>query len=134
MYQYWLINCDKSTEIRLIIGDTYMGSHHSVLLSLVICDSLSSVGQFCSNVVLAGATVIRRPDWPKMSKMTHSHSWQPAVQLEAVDLSIKDPLHVTSVHGLGFSQHGDWAPRGSTACTRKLQTQRPHSSVFSTLC
>lgn len=104
-----------------------MGNHHSILLSLVIYDSLSSVGQFCSKVVLAGAAVIWRPNWPEMSKMTHSCGWQLTVQFEAVDLSIKDPLHVISVHGLGFSQHGDWDPGGSTAC-------KGHSSVFSTLC
>lgn len=111
-----------------------MGNHCSVLSSLVICDSLSSIGQFCSKVVLAGAVVIRRTNWLEVSKMTHSHDWQLAVRLEAVDLSIKDPLHVTSVQGLGFSQHGDWDPRGSTACMQKPQTQRSHSSVLSTLC
>lgn len=83
MCQYWLINCDKGTEVRLIIGDTYMGNHCSVLSSLVICDSLSSIGQFCSKVVLAGAVVIRRTNWLKVPKwLTHmAGSWQFSLRL-----------------------------------------------------
>ena len=47
---------------------------------------------------------------------------QLGAQLEAVDSSIKDPLHVTSRHGSGFSQHGHWAPRGRIPSMQKLKT------------
>lgn len=98
----------------------------------MICDSLSSIGHFRSKVLLGGAAVIWRPNWPETSRMAHSHGWQLAIQLEAVDLSIKDLLHMTSAHGLGFSQHGDWDPRGSTATMQKLQPWKSKSFPFPT--
>ena len=47
--------------------------------------------------------------------------------------SIKDLFHLTSLHGLGFSQHDNWDPRGSIPSMQKLQIPQGLASALTQL-